>query len=234
VALAFVFVTLVAAAIAQSVTRSRDAVRFDHLIEQTRASILSRFETHIALLHGTAGLFASGNGAVSRQQFHDYIEQLDVPYRYPGIQGIGFSIVTDSTGRDRMIEQMQQREGLTVLPRPAGPRQGEVHMIFYLEPLDRRNLVALGYDMHEEPVRRAAMDQARDSGQPVASGKVTLVQEIDSQKQAGFLIYLPIYRGERETIELRRREPWSGSYTARCVPMTCFTASSRRRPPRRS
>lgn len=48
--------------------------------------------------------------------------------------------------------------------------------------------------MFTEPVRRAAMERARDTGAPVASGRVTLVQEIDKQKQAGFLIYVPVYR----------------------------------------
>jgi PAS domain S-box-containing protein len=205
VALAFVFLTLLTALIARSVTRSRDSVRFVHLVEQTRSSILNRFDTHVALLYGVAGLFASDPSAVTRERFRDYIDQLDVPQRYPGIQGLGFSIVTDSAGRDRLIEQMR-REGLSaVQPRPAEARQGEVHVILYLEPLDRRNLVALGYDMHTEPVRRAAMDQARDTAQPVASGKVTLVQEIDDAKQAGFLIYLPIYRGPHATLEQRRQ-----------------------------
>src|SRR4051812_14437197 len=65
VTLAFVFVTLLTATIARSVTRSRDAVRFDHLVEQTRSSILNRFDTHVALLYGVAGLFASDGADVT-------------------------------------------------------------------------------------------------------------------------------------------------------------------------
>src|SRR5260370_37229333 len=76
---------------------------------------------------------------------------------------------------------------------PEGNR-AEYHSIIYLEPLDRRNQVAIGYDMFTEPTRRAAMEQARDTGLPAASGRVTLVQEIDAEKQAGFLIYAPGYR----------------------------------------
>src|SRR5205814_8144949 len=60
-------------------------------------------------------------------------------------------------------------------------------------PLDRRNQVAIGYDMFTEPVRREAMERARDTGQPSASARVVLIQEIDSQKQQGFLIYTPLY-----------------------------------------
>jgi type III secretion protein R len=35
------------------------------------------------------------------------------------------------------------------------------------------------------------MARDRDTGMPAASGKVKLVQEVDADPQAGFLIYLP-------------------------------------------
>ena len=51
-----------------------------------------------------------------------------------------------------------------------------------------------------------AMTRARDSGRAAASGRVTLKQEIHQDKQAGFLLYLPVYRGGRvpATLEERR------------------------------
>src|SRR5690606_1376550 len=64
----------------------------------------------------------------------------------------------------------------------------------YLEPLHRRNRAALGFDMASQPTRREDMERARDSGSAALSGRVTLVQEIDTVKQAGFLIYVPVYR----------------------------------------
>jgi signal transduction histidine kinase len=63
-----------------------------------------------------------------------------------------------------------------------------------IEPLDVRNRAALGYDMYAEPTRRAAMARARDTGKPAATGRVTLVQEITTDKQPGFLVYVPVYR----------------------------------------
>ncbi|HWS56834.1 MAG TPA: CHASE domain-containing protein, partial [Pyrinomonadaceae bacterium] len=90
--------------------------------------------------------------------------------------------------------------------RPAGARE-EYFPIVYLEPLDGRNRGALGFDMFSEPVRRAAMERARDTGAPAASGRVTLVQEeTEREKQSGFLIYVPVYRGGAvpPTVEERR------------------------------
>jgi CHASE1-domain containing sensor protein len=53
--------------------------------------------------------------------------------------------------------------------------------IVLLEPLDPMNRAALGYDMFSEPVRRAAMQQAAQTGSAVMSGQVTLKQEIGAQ-----------------------------------------------------
>src|SRR3546814_6288702 len=66
--------------------------------------------------------------------------------------------------------------------------------IVLIEPNDPLNHAALGYDMYSEPIRRAAMRRAWQTGRPAASGIVELVQESKARgKQAGFLIYVPVY-----------------------------------------
>jgi len=59
--------------------------------------------------------------------------------------------------------------------------------------------------MFTESVRRQAMETARDTGIPTASGKVTLIQEPES-KHSGFLIYAPVYknRSDQGSVEARR------------------------------
>src|SRR3989449_7849465 len=64
-----------------------------------------------------------------------------------------------------------------------------------LEPQDRRNRAAMGYDMFPDPIRREAMERARDEASPAIPGKTTLVQEIAPRRQVGFVIYVPVYRG---------------------------------------
>ena len=78
--------------------------------------------------------------------------------------------------------------------------------IIYLEPFTKLNLRAFGYDMFSEPVRRAAMERARDLDEAALSGKVILVQETGQDVQAGTLMYVPVYRpGEpHETVDERR------------------------------
>jgi PAS domain S-box-containing protein len=48
--------------------------------------------------------------------------------------------------------------------------------------------------MYSEPVRREALQRARDLNRAAMTGKVKLLQETDKNIQAGFLMYLPVYK----------------------------------------
>jgi PAS domain S-box-containing protein len=173
-------------------TKASARQRFAIAVEQTIDAIEERFRADISLLRGTRRLFGV-DARVSRQQFREYIDSLYLRARYPGIQGIGFAQRAMPGDRERLIASMRG-EGFPAF-RIWPEQSGELYPILYLEPSDTRNRAAIGYNMFADPVRRAAMIEARDTGQPAASGKVTLVQEIDTHKQAGFLIYMPIYWG---------------------------------------
>jgi PAS domain S-box-containing protein len=184
--------TAVAAEYAASAARARDRLRFEIAVRQAQDSIETRLGTYIAMLRAGTGFFAAAPGA-GADAFRRYVAQLDLGRTYPGIQGIGFSARVAPDERDRFIQAQRQAGRPTFQLWPAG-RRAEYHAIVYLEPLDRRNRTAIGYDMFSEPVRRAAMEQARDTGRPAASGRVVLVQETDEDRQPGFLIYVPVYR----------------------------------------
>ncbi len=89
--------------------------------------------------------------------------------------------------------------------KPDGKRDTYTSII-YLEPFTGRNLRAFGYDMYSEPVRRSAMEQARDSGKASISGKVRLLQETEQAARAGFLMYLPVSKNSmpHDTVAERR------------------------------
>jgi signal transduction histidine kinase/CheY-like chemotaxis protein len=173
--------------------RARDRLRFQNAVQDLQDSLERRLDTYLALLRATAGLFA-GSENVTHREFTAFVDQLNLPKRYPGVQGIGFSIRVPAAERAALEKRLaaQGMAGFHVWPED--PPRAEYHSIIYLEPLDRRNLEAIGYDMFTEAVRQAAMKRAADTNLPAVSGKVTLVQEIDPHQQAGFLIYVPVYR----------------------------------------
>ncbi|MEW6496225.1 MAG: CHASE domain-containing protein, partial [Cyanobacteriota bacterium] len=191
-AITLVLTTLATAYVAKT-SEDKDRLRFEKAVERTHNDIQNRLDTYIAMLRAGSGFFAANN-QVSLAQFRAYVNRLELQRRYPGIQGIGFSVrITPEEEKDALIADMQ-RQGIKNFSIQPEFNRDEYHSIIYLEPLDQRNQAAMGFDMFTEPVRRAAMQLARDTGTPTASGRVILVQEIDNEKQAGFLIYVPVYR----------------------------------------
>lgn len=198
--------TAIAAVYVYATTQQRNRVRFIHAADESRDEISARIDAYIGAMRGAAGLFAA-NEHVTRDQFRAYAERLDLQHRYPGAQGIGFSLRIRPGVEQSVIDELRAtvKPGLNAIARVQPDM--EPHAILMLEPLDERNLRAIGFDMFSEPVRRAAMQSARDTGMAAASGIVTLVQEGDrSAEIPGFLIYLPVYQGGGvpATLEERR------------------------------
>lgn len=189
----------------QHLAEAKDNERFANVVAETQGKIEARLQTYTAVLRATAGLFAAQQGEVSREEFSAFADRLDLPGTYPGIQGLGFSAVLPDRGGPT-TRALLARLGVEHLSLRREQLGEEPHAIVFLEPMDRRNRAAIGFDMYSSPPRRQAMARARDSGQSAMSGKVRLVQEIDEEKQAGFLIYHPVYRdgGVPDTVEERR------------------------------
>lgn len=202
-------VLLVSAVFARYVVtagRSRDQFRFRAAADEAQRAIEARLETYLALLRSGNALFAASSG-VSWAEFHAFAGHLQIRESYPGLLGIGYAARVNRSSIDSLVGAMRQQWSGQFVVWPDSERS-EYTSIVYLEPLDARNRHAMGYDMATNPVRAAAMAKARDLGEPVLSGKVQLVQEVFPEKQAGFLIYEPVYRGGAEpaTTAERRAE----------------------------
>jgi PAS domain S-box-containing protein len=190
-------------------SEARDELRFENSVRHIHESIQNRIGTYVTMLRAGASLFAASEN-VTREEFRIYVERLELQRGNAGIRGIGYSARISPQEKDALVSSMRAGGVKDFKIWPEGTRP-EYHSIIYLEPLDERNLRAVGYDMSIEPVRRAAMEQARDSGEPTASGRVTLIQELEDPKQAGFLIYIPVYRdGQIPASEAERREKLMG------------------------
>lgn len=174
-------------------------------VEETTQAMERRIEKYEnALRSGVA--FFQGSRKVSRDEWRWFVTTLETEKFYPGVQGVGYTMMLKPAEVEPTIRRMRIEGYPSFTLRPAGKRE-EYSSILYLEPMDKRNIQAIGYDMYADPVRREAMRFARDSGTAAISGKVHLVQEIDTDVQAGFLMYLPLYkRGSTiDTVEERRK-----------------------------
>ncbi len=182
---------------------TRDHTRFQVAVDDAQEAIQQRLNTYMHSLRGTAGLIKCV-GMSDLGSIEKYLDRLRVQRFYPGIQGIGLEVRVDASKREAEERKLQQYYGAGFHIWPEFPRP-EYYPVVSLYPLDHRNRHALGYDTSTEAVRHAAMARACDTGQISASGPVTLVQEIDEQKQRGFLIYLPLYNQSMPTTTVMER-----------------------------
>lgn len=201
-------ITVASWRMAKDAANHRLQADFDLHVREIGCRIEQRMRAYEQILRGLQGLFSSSD-RVSRADFHAYVQTLRVDLHYPGIQALEFAPAFSPAELETHTRKVREEgfPGYTLYPEGARDRYSS---ILYIEPFSGPNLRAFGYDMLTSPARRQAMEAARDSGLATLSGKVTLVQEDASgQAQAGFLIFLPVYRNgpDRQpprTVEERR------------------------------
>lgn len=200
----FIILSVLATRYVWTTTRAADRARFEDAVQAANDALAARLDAYVNVLTAARGLVVA-DPTIRRETLAAYIRGLNIQQRYPGIQGVGVTVRVAADQVPDIVREMRAsgHAGFRIWPEDERP---EYHAIVMLEPQDRRNQAAMGYDMFTEPVRREAMERARDTGRPAASGRVTLVQEIDERKQPGFLIYTPIYATgfTPETVEERR------------------------------
>ncbi|MDD5179678.1 MAG: PAS domain S-box protein [Gallionellaceae bacterium] len=166
--------------------------RFDYLEREANELIKQRMKVYEQVLHGARGLFYASTG-VGRREFSAFVKEQHLDENYPGIQGLCFSAIVPPEQKNQHIAAIRKQGFPAYAIWPEGERDIYTPAI-YLEPFSGRNQRAFGFDNYADPVRRAAMEQARDSGNAALSGKVTLLHEDKNTQQAGFRMYLPVYK----------------------------------------
>src|SRR5882672_72769 len=189
--------------------RAKDLARFTTTTQELTTYVRGRPRLYIEVLRAGTGLFAV-NPSITPNQFHDFLERLELGDQYSGAQGIGFIARVKADQKDSFKTTLQQRglKDFTIWP---AQNQDEYYPVVYFEPLDGNNPVDVGFDMNSDPARRVAMEGARDNGLPAATARVMLTRKSSENKEPGFLIYAPIYENDRAPRSLsERREALSG------------------------
>ena len=157
----------------------------------------SRIRAYGDVLFALRGLFDSSN-EVTRDEFHQFAQALSLGERYPGVTNISFTFRVPHARKLQFERAVRAEKSPLVkgLPefaiKPPGERP-EYAVLSYLEPMGK-NVAAWGLDLNADPLRRSAVDRARDSGQISASSGVTLLRD-GNTSIASTLLRLAVYRG---------------------------------------
>jgi signal transduction histidine kinase/CHASE1-domain containing sensor protein len=178
------------------------AAQFDYRARDLVNTTVRRMAVYEQVLRGARG-FLRGSVDIDRRAFAEYFQTQNLQEYFPGIEALGIASIIER-GRLAAHQAALRAQGFTsyeVHPQSTGQFATS---ITHIEPFTGRNLRAFGFDMYSEPVRRAAMMAARDTGSAALSGKVVLVQE-GRGEQPGFLMYVPVYRHGAPIASLEQR-----------------------------
>ena len=165
-----------------------------------------RLQTYFDMLLSIKGMYALGD-RIDRAGFNRFIRELKLDRRYPGFQAIQFVRVvpeerlaafTESVRRDTSVDPRGYPE-FHIHPASRRP----VHYIIeYTEPL-KGNENAFGLDLAMLPPHVKSLEMARDSGDIVATERITLVQ--DNSGEPGFVARVAVFRNGMPTHTAEQR-----------------------------
>ena len=195
--------TLLAYYYVQQRVENEARYRFDETVTAAQEAIDRRIDSYEDAMLGARGLF-SASESVEMEEWHGYVEGVNLEDRYEGIQAIGYIRYVSLEEKDAFEDQLPEmfrdegpENGPAVQP---GGERNEYYPVTLVEPLDEVNENLLGRDRYTELEHQDAMDRARDTGETASTGKVYIFSEASGNSGAslalvqGIVMYLPIYK----------------------------------------
>ncbi|MBF0195583.1 MAG: CHASE domain-containing protein [Magnetococcales bacterium] len=145
---------------------------------------------------------------INREAFQKFT--LDTLEQYPAIQALEWiprvplskRNIFEENARSDGLADFNIREKLNNVMSIAG-QKSEYYPVYFVEPIED-NRKALGFDLSSNPTRVKSLLKSRDSGEMIATPRITLVQEPGNH--SGFLVFLPVYHGNPTSVEERREQ----------------------------
>jgi len=188
-------------------SHDRARLRFRADTDEATAAIQQRLDAYLDMIRAPRALFASST-EVTRDEWAAFVSGLDPATRFPGIVGMTFVRRVSDGSRDRYVDRVRHDTTVTSEGYPyfdiwPPGRRAEYFVYEYLEPF-LLNVPTFGYDVGTEPIRRAALERARDLGSPVVTGRLHLIA--DTEDTAAFLMFMPVYAHDQpiDSVEGRR------------------------------
>jgi len=167
--------------------RRRD---FDAEVSEIRGELKGRLTGYSQTLRVAAGLFGA-SAEVTRKDWRDFVAALRLERDYPAIQALAFARAVSAAELSALVREMRRSGVADFAVHPPGQRERYVVNVFS-EPHAGYGSKMLGHDMWQDSEWREALQRARDAGEPMITGKVTLKIDEQNNPVPAFIMYLPV------------------------------------------
>src|SRR5215210_1163593 len=221
VLLVALLLTLLASHYVRQNVETAERTRFEENTLATKTVIFRRVNRYLDAIFGARGLLLE-DGTVDREGWDAYVRALEpeARYRLNGLQFLGFAKRVRPGERDAFSREAREEGVRDLWPEPSGERSAYFPLEF-VAPSNEANRRMIDYDAYSDPVHRSAMDRARDTDSPQATGLVHVLTEAppNSEKRLvrrkAVAVYLAVYqKGEPKGTVAERRDALKGFIVA--------------------
>jgi len=188
--------------------------RFRGMARAAQYTIESRIKSYSDVLRGMAGLFRA-NPNTGAEEFRHYVEQLDTPRNFPGIEVMNYARTVGPAGLAAVDADVRRRLREYGMPEPTKkllpvPGRDSYTILVYMEPATPQTLDKLGLDLEARSYARRTAAEARDTNTIAASG--IRVRILPGPIQNVLAMRLPVYRSNMPLgTVIERRAAYMGS-----------------------
>jgi signal transduction histidine kinase len=186
--------------------------RFLSTARTAQSNLHGRIKSYVDVLRGASSLFQTASN-LNREQFHRYVEGLNLETEFPGIEAVNFAHYFKDEDRPAFEEDIRAQLAEVNIGYPAQfrifppGRRPDYTVLTYIEPISVWS-VRLGVDLQTRPSVAAALAESRDTELPTASGTLVRLRTTP----IGLGMRLPVYRaGAPHRTAKERRAAYIGT-----------------------
>jgi PAS domain S-box-containing protein len=185
---------------------SREQARLGNAVRDLTEQVRRHFTDATHVLWGVRGLFLAGQ-KIRPNEWNLFLDAVEFSEESTGLRDLGFALRVNATNLSTHLLEQRREFRPDYAIGPKGERE-EYFPIIFLRDKDQGDIRSLGWDPYASTERRAAMDAARDTGDPIATMDVPMAKPNGEYTMRGYIVYFPVYRDaiQPESIAERREK----------------------------
>lgn len=178
--------------------------QFNAEVDQIELTVARRIDSYNRVLYSLQGLFAASQ-SVARDEWSPFTTTAKIAAS-PDIRYVSYIEVISDKDKQSFIEGFRNDKSTN----PAGYPDIKIYpetvrdkyaVVKYIDPEDSEGTRTLGFDYYTNTSRKASLDKAADTNQPVASELVDFI----SNGSLGFIVVAPIYENGKPITSIEER-----------------------------